>query len=439
MMISNLMLMFSFFMLFLINHSMLLIYFQNLFFIIFFMFLIYNNILFFSLKIMYMLFLDYYSFYLILLTIWIMSLMIMSMINIKFFKLYLINLIIMLISLILTFMSINYFMFYFFFEISMIPTLILIIGWGGQFERIEAGIYMLMYTLFASLPMMIIFFKIYNNMNLLNMIMLNNLNLINNIYMYIYLLLAFLIKMPMFFFHLWLPKAHVEAPVSGSMILAGIMLKLGGYGMLRIMLIMEEISSIYNYLLISFSLIGGIYISVLCLKQIDMKMLVAYSSVVHMSMMMASLLTLSMWGYMGALIMMISHGLCSSGLFCLVNLNYERIMSRSLFLNKGMMNLIPSMSFFWFMMCIFNMAAPPSLNLFSEIMMINSLLMWSIMLLSILMLMSFFSVVYMMFFYSSINHGFIYKNLNKFMFIMNREYLLIFLHMISLFYLIMIF
>uniref|UniRef100_A0AB38ZLE8 NADH-ubiquinone oxidoreductase chain 4 n=1 Tax=Latuspina sp. TaxID=3138292 RepID=A0AB38ZLE8_9HYME len=439
MMIILLMLSLSLFLKFLIEKKMLLLYYQSLFFLMFIIFILYNNVLFFMMKIIYSLFIDYYSFYLILLTFWIMSLMIMSLINMKFMKLYLFNLMIMLISLMLTFSSISYFMFYFFLEISMIPTLILIIGWGGQFERIEAGVYMLMYTLFASLPMMIIFFKIFNLMNMLNMIILNNMNLINNIYMYMYLMLAFLIKMPMFFFHLWLPKAHVEAPVSGSMILAGIMLKLGGYGMLRVMLIMEEISLIYNYLIISFSLIGGIYISLLCLKQIDMKMLVAYSSVVHMSMMMSSLMTLSLWGYSGSLIMMISHGLCSSGLFCLVNLYYERIKSRSLFLNKGMMNIFPSMSLFWFIMCIFNMASPPSLNLFSEILMINSLMMWSMMMLLLLMLMSFFSVVYMMFFYSSINHGFIYKNLNKFMFIMNREFLMIFLHMISLFYLIMMF
>nr|YP_010560301.1 NADH dehydrogenase subunit 4 [Dryocosmus liui]UEE83321.1 NADH dehydrogenase subunit 4 [Dryocosmus liui] len=439
MMIIIVMMMFSLLMIFLINNTLMNMYYQNLFFLKFLIFMMYNNILFFSLKITYMIFMDYYSFYLVLLTIWIMSLMIMSLTKLKFMSIYMLNFIIMMISLILTFMSINYFMFYFFFEVSMIPTLILIIGWGGQFERIEAGVYMLMYTLFASLPMMIIFFSIYYKINMLNMIFLNNLNLINNVYMYIYLLLAFLIKMPIFFFHLWLPKAHVEAPVSGSMILAGIMLKLGGYGMLRILLVMEEISLMYNYIIISFSLIGGTLISLLCLKQIDMKMLVAYSSIVHMSLMMSSLLTLSSWGYIGGTIMMISHGICSSSLFCLVNMNYERILSRSLYLNKGMMNLIPSLSLFWFIMCIFNMASPPSLNLFSEIMMINSLIMWSQILLFVMMIMSFFNVVYMMLFYSSINHGIIYKSLNNFIFIFLREYLLIYLHMISLVYLIMIF
>uniref|UniRef100_A0AB38ZLF4 NADH-ubiquinone oxidoreductase chain 4 n=1 Tax=Andricus sp. TaxID=3022421 RepID=A0AB38ZLF4_9HYME len=439
MMIMNIMLMFSMFIFYFINYNLLMLYYQNLFFLMFLMFLLYNNILFYSLKIYFMLFMDYYSFYLILLTIWIMSLMLMSLIKMNFMKLYIFNFIIMMIMLILTFSSINYFMFYFFFEISMIPTLFLIVGWGGQFERIEASIYMLMYTLFASLPMMIILLKIYNKINILNMILLSNMNLINNIYMYIYLLLAFLVKMPMFFFHLWLPKAHVEAPISGSMILAGIMLKLGGYGLLRMMLIMEELCLIYNYLIISFSLMGAVFISLLCLKQIDMKNIKLLIHLYYMGMMLSSLMSMNMLGYIGGLMMMIGHCLCSSGVFCLVNINYERLLTRSMLLNKGMMNIMSFNKIILIYYMYFYYIIPPSLNLFSEIMMINSLLMWSEALLVILMMLSFFSVVYTMYFYSSINHGFIYKNLNKFMSIFYREYLLIYLHLISLFYLILIF
>uniref|UniRef100_UPI0030FEFA20 NADH dehydrogenase subunit 4 n=1 Tax=Synergus nanlingensis TaxID=3135082 RepID=UPI0030FEFA20 len=426
------------FMLMIFLKKNMILYYQNILFLMFMMFLVFNNMFFFSLKIIMGLFIDYYSFYLILLVLWIIGLMIMSMVKLNYEKLYILNIMFLMMMLLLMFMSINYFLFYFFFEVSMIPTLILIIGWGFQFERIEAGFYMFIYTLLASLPMVMIFMKINMSLNTLDMIIMMNMNLVNNLYMYIYLLLAFLIKLPMFFFHLWLPKAHVEAPISGYNILACVMLKLGGYGILRIMLIMEEICLIYNYLIMSFSLIGSLYISFICLKQIDMKMLIAYSSVVHMGLMIVSLMTLNMWGYMGSLIMMISHGLCSSGLFCLVNMNYERLKSRSMFLNKGMMNIMPSICLFWFLMSIFNMASPPSLNLFGEIIMMNSILMWSNMFMFILMILSFMSVLYMMLFYSSIQHGFIFMNLNNFMFINKREFLLMILHLIPLLILILI-
>lgn len=439
MIIINTILIFRILLFYFINYNLLILYYQNLFFLIFLLFLLYNNTLFFSLKIYFILFIDYYSFYLILLTIWIIALILISLIKINFIKLYIYNFIIILIILILTFRSVNYFIFYFFFEVRIIPTLFLIVGWGGQFERIEARIYILIYTLFASLPIIIILLKIYNKINILNIILLRNINLINNIYIYIYLLLAFLVKIPIFFFHLWLPKAHVEAPIRGSIILAGIILKLGGYGLLRIILIIEELCLIYNYFIISFRLIGAVFIRLLCLKQIDIKILVAYSSVVHIGIIISRLIRINYWGYIGGLIIIIGHGLCSSGLFCLVNINYERLLSRRILLNKGIINIIPSIRLFWFILCIFNISSPPSLNLFREIIIINGLLMWRLFLLLILIILRFFRVVYTIYFYRSINHGFIYKNLNKFISIFYREYLLIYLHLISLFYLIIIF
>nr|UZT67563.1 NADH dehydrogenase subunit 4 [Oberthuerella sharkeyi] len=423
----------------LINFNLIMLYWQNLFFLLSIIFLLFNKTLYMNIKFFWFMFIDYYSFYLIILTIWILGLMILSFMNLNYKKIYLYNLIFLLFSLMFSFNSINYFIFYLFFEISMIPTLLLIIGWGKQFERIEAGMYMIMYTLFSSLPMMMILLKIYYINFSLSMIFLNNLNLINNEYMYMYLMLPFLIKLPMFFFHLWLPKAHVEAPVSGSMILAGIMLKLGGYGILRIILMMEKLNLKFNYLIITISLIGSLYISLVCMQQIDTKMFIAYSSIVHMGILVSSLLTMNLWGYMGGMFMMVGHALCSSGLFCLVNLNYERLYSRSMFLNKGFMNLFPSMGLMWFFMSIFNIGAPPSLNMFSEIFLINSLLAWSAILIIILMLLSMFNSIYMMFFYSSNQHGRIYKNLNNFSFMNIRELMLILLHLIPLFYLILLF
>nr|YP_010890271.1 NADH dehydrogenase subunit 4 [Luehdorfia chinensis huashanensis]WJJ80172.1 NADH dehydrogenase subunit 4 [Luehdorfia chinensis huashanensis] len=383
----------------------------------------------------YMLGCDFISFGLIMLSIWICLLMIMaseSLYKNKFYiNFFLINIIILLIMLYLTFSMMNLFMFYLFFEGSLIPTLMLIIGWGYQPERIQAGMYLLFYTLFASLPLLMGIFFIFNKFNFMMIYFLKFYN--SNLYLlYLSMILAFLVKMPMYFVHLWLPKAHVEAPVSGSMILAGIMLKLGGYGMLRLMIFFQNLSLKMNFIWVSISLVGGFYISLKCYCQVDMKSLIAYSSVAHMSLVICGIMTLNYWGYLGSYIMMIGHGLCSSGMFVLANINYERLHSRSLFINKGLINFMPSMSLWWFLMMSSNMAAPPSLNLMGEISLINSLVSWSWLSMFMLILISFFSAGYSLYLYSYTQHG--KYNLGIFSFYMgvSREYLMLMLHWLPL-------
>nr|YP_009261961.1 NADH dehydrogenase subunit 4 [Tipula cockerelliana]AMN09076.1 NADH dehydrogenase subunit 4 [Tipula cockerelliana] len=401
---------------------------QNLLFLVSFIFIFMN---FYSNNwgsISYFMGCDILSYGLILLSVWVCVLMLMASEGIyrkkNYWNFFLLIVLFSLIFLYLTFSTMNLFLFYLFFESSLIPTLFLIMGWGYQPERLQAGVYLLFYTLFASLPLLVGVFYIYSEMMQLEFMMLSK--DIFSVMLYLSLIFAFLVKMPMFLVHLWLPKAHVEAPVSGSMILAGVLLKLGGYGILRVMPLIQEVNNTFSWYWVSISLVGGVLVSFICLRQTDLKSLIAYSSVAHMSIVLSGALTMTSWGMSGAYVLMIAHGLCSSGLFCLANISYERMGSRSLFINKGMLNFMPSMALWWFLLSSCNMAAPPSLNLLGEISLLNSIVSWSWISMFMLALLSFFSAAYTLYLYSYSQRWlvmfwslFFYSGIKSSMFIVN--------------------
>nr|YP_010574521.1 NADH dehydrogenase subunit 4 [Succinea arundinetorum]UZH97775.1 NADH dehydrogenase subunit 4 [Succinea arundinetorum] len=321
-------------------------------------------------------------------------------------KNYIICIIFLMMILILTFITNNFINFYICFEISLIPTLYLIITWGYQPERLQAGSYMMIYTVFASLPLLVIMLSYINYSQSNNIQLMSLLNFfVTNPLIMCFLLLAFLVKLPIYSMHLWLPKAHVEAPLAGSMLLAGILLKLGGYGMYIMANMFKLLSSNYIYFIICISIWGSILATFMCMQQNDLKSMVAYSSIAHMGVLVPCLLLSSSWGLSSFKLIMFSHGFISPGMFFLSMLTYKMSNSRSLSYSKSLLTISPVLCFFWFSFCFCNMAAPPSLNFFGEMMLVPVFVMLGSFNLFFMGFLMFMSVLFSMYLYTCINHG----------------------------------
>lgn len=379
-----------------------------------------------------MLFTDQISNMLVILTLWIIPLVLAARQNIminKYQSKFTINIISLTLILITAFIVSDLFSFYIIFEASLIPTLFIIIKWGYQPERLQAGLYLIIYTITARLPLLIgiafqynkrisnIFFTIYPRSNSISVIWL----IIN---------LAFIVKLPLFLFHLWLPKAHVEAPVAGSIILAAVLLKLGGYGILRVIYIISPVRHRIKYYLLGLTLWGGIITRLICVRQQDLKSLIAYSSVGHIRLVIAGVLSNIQWGIWGAISIIIAHGLLSSALFASADIAYSISNSRSLLINKGINILIPTISILWFIISAANMAAPPSANLIAEIILITCSTITSKLIIIPVGIIRFVAAAYSLTIYVRINHGPLNQLINPSIIIIPRNFIVIISHII---------
>nr|UXX49960.1 NADH dehydrogenase subunit 4 [Chrysotus sp.] len=402
---------------------------QNMMFLLSFIFILMNYFGNYFMSISYFLGCDLLSYGMVLLSMWICCLMLLASESVEKYNnyknLFLLNVVMLLLLLLLSFSTMNLFLFYLFFEGSLIPTMFLVLGWGYQPERLQAGMYLLFYTLLASLPMMIGIFYIYNDINNLNFYFL-----VNNMYdydmLYLVMIFAFLVKMPMFLVHDYLK--HMSSSSFWFYNFGWNYIKISGLWFITSFFFFKKFSFKMNFIWVSISLVGGFFVSLICLRQTDLKSLIAYSSVAHMGIVLSGLMTMTYWGFCGSYTLMIAHGLCSSGLFCLANISYERLNSRSLLINKGLLNFMPSMAFWWFLLSSANMAAPPTLNLLGEISLLNSVISWSWLTMIMIALLSFFSAAYTLYLYSYSQHGKIYSGVYAVSSGLIREYLLLFLH-----------
>jgi len=316
---------------------------------------------------------DSISIYFVLLTTIIMPIALVSNWNSikKNVKSYLIIMLLLESLLLSVFLTLDTLLFYIFFE-STLPPLFLLIGLYGSNNKVRASYYIFLYKLLGSLFLLLSILTTYSLMGTTDFDALfkNNFNYITQIFLFIGVFIAFAVKTPTIFLNNWLLKAHVESPLGGSIVLAGIVLKLSLYGIFRLILpILPKASLDYTFIIYTISVITILYASFSTLRTVDIKELIAYSSVSHAAVYLIGAFSNTIQGIEGSIVLGLAHGFVSSGLFiCVGGILYDRSTTRMIYFYKGMAQLMPLFSILFFILCLGNCGAPLTLNFIGEFM-----------------------------------------------------------------------
>lgn len=353
------------------------------------------------------------------------------------YKEILLNILIFLIFIILIniFLVNDLFIFFFFFESIVIPMFLLIGIWGSRTRRIRAAYLLLLYTLFGSIFSLFAFLFLYQCIGSTNFIFLTGLNIknINVSLLFIFCFIGFSVKIPIVPLHLWLPEAHVEAPTMGSILLAGILLKLSFYAFMRLLFLCSN--GWYLILVYTILFIGFLLPCLSAFVQLDIKKIIAFSSVSHMNFGMFGLFSKNLIGFIGCFYLMIGHAIVASILFFFIGILYDRYKTRILLYYGGLFLVMPLWSLFFFLAILANFGLPGTINFVGEFMVLLSIFKINFIITFFLFFGLLLTLGYSLFLYNRIAHGFLKNKFIRYFSDISRKEFLIIISLIIMIYL----